>query len=90
MIPHIEKVCRGDKTLGYEVQGSLRIVRGGSIYNKGRVAFWIACNETVIFLTNSKLCNGLPAKGLSEAASSSACAAASEALRLPILENVEM
>ena len=42
VVPHIEKVCRGDKTLGYEFKGGLGIEWGCSVYNKGGVAFWIS------------------------------------------------
>ena len=45
MVPHIEKICRGDKTLVYELQGSLCVERGGGIHNECRVAFWIACKR---------------------------------------------
>ena len=56
VVPHIEKVCRGDKTLGYEFKGGLSIEWGGSVYNKGGVAFWISYKKNLSnYLINLKI-----------------------------------
>ena len=69
MISHIEKVSRGDEALSDEFQGGFCIVRSGSIYHKSRVAFRITC-EPKNYCQCFKTCDRLPAKGLSDAASS--------------------